>query len=180
MIKLMKSKTIKLNLGGGKKKIPGFLNVDLVKTSQTDVVHDLNIFPWPFKDNTFKRIKSMYVLELLDDFIKAVEEIWRVGRNNALIEVASPLFPNMRSAQDPLTKKFMTYNSFDYFDVENSCENDCSCTDNACQSFIVYLNDDRCTECKTNADCDNLTKDYCIGDTIVNERGICVDFECRV
>lgn len=105
----------KLNLGAGKKIDLGYLNVDIVKLNGVDLVWDLNKMPWPFKENQFEEVKCRYVLELLDNFINVTEEIWRVCSPGAKVIVYSPLFPNMRSAQDPLTKKFMTYNSFDYF-----------------------------------------------------------------
>ena len=110
-------KSDKLNLGAGKQPLKGFINLDMAKLPNIDVVHNLNKYPWPFKDNTFTLIRCPYVLEMLDNFIKAVEEIHRIGKNGAIVKVYSPLFPNMRSAQDPLTKKFMTYHSFDYFDI---------------------------------------------------------------
>ncbi len=109
----------KLNIGAGKRPIKGFLNLDAKNFPGIDKVHDLNKYPWPFEDNKFKEIRAMYVLELLEDFLKAIEEIWRISRPGARIVIYSPLFPNMRSAQDPLTKKFMTYNTFDYFTPEN-------------------------------------------------------------
>ena len=112
-------KSNKLNLGAGKQALKGYINLDVTNLPNIDVVHNLNKYPWPFKDNTFTLIRCPYVLEMLDDFIKAIEEIHRISKDGAIIKVYSPLFPNMRSAQDPLTKKFMTYHSFDYFDIKN-------------------------------------------------------------
>jgi len=109
----------KLNLGCGKRPREGYVNVDIAKLPGVDIVHNLNNYPWPFKENQFSAVRAPYVLELLDDFMRAIEEIWRISKPGAKILVFSPLFPNMRSAQDPLTKKFMTWNTFDYFDTDN-------------------------------------------------------------
>ncbi len=108
-------KSEKLNLGAGRKSLKDYVNLDMFKLPGIDVVHDLNKYPWPFKDHAFSEVRCPYVLEMLSDFIKAVEEIYRISKPNAIIKVSSPLFPNMRSAQDPLTKTLMTYNTFDYF-----------------------------------------------------------------
>ena len=39
----------RLNIGCGKKNKNGYINLDLLKLPNVDVVHDLNQFPWPFK-----------------------------------------------------------------------------------------------------------------------------------
>ena len=106
----------KLNLGSGKDIREGYINIDRVKLKGVDVVHDLSKFPYPFKENYFDEILSHGVIELINaDFIKIVEEIWRICKKGAIIKIRSPVFPAMCSAQDPLTKKFMTYNTFEYF-----------------------------------------------------------------
>ena len=52
-----------LNLGCGDKKLPGFVNVDLF--GNPDIKHDLNIAPYPFKDNSVDYIISEHCLEHL-------------------------------------------------------------------------------------------------------------------
>ena len=106
---------IKLNLGCGNDIRKGYINIDREKLDGVDVVHDLNKFPYPFKKNYFDEILSLGTIELLDDFLKVVEELHRICKNGGIIKIRSPAFPNMCSAQDPLTKKFMTYNTFEYF-----------------------------------------------------------------
>ena len=106
----------KLNLGCGKDIKKGYINLDKVNIPGIDVIHDLTKFPWPFPNDYFDEILSLGTIELINaDFIKIMEEIYRISKQGALIKIRSPVFPNMCSAQDPLTKKFMTYNSFDYF-----------------------------------------------------------------
>ncbi|HPC10341.1 MAG TPA: class I SAM-dependent methyltransferase, partial [archaeon] len=67
---------MKLNIGCGKKILKGYINLDVVKLPGVDIVHDLNKYPWPFKDNYFDEIYADNVLEHLDDIIKPIEEIW--------------------------------------------------------------------------------------------------------
>ncbi len=67
---------------------------------------------------------------------------------------------------------------YDYSDVPNTCLGDCTCTDNQCGTPAISYNDPRCTECQNNAQCDNLDKDYCVGDLVKHDEGKCVDFNC--
>ena len=39
----------KLHLGCGKVIKKGFINLDSVKLKGVDVVHNLDVYPWPFK-----------------------------------------------------------------------------------------------------------------------------------
>ena len=57
---------------------------------------------------------------------------------------------------------------YDYQDVPNACLGDCTCETNLCGAPTITPNDARCTECQTNADCDNqnvCTDDICNQDT---------------
>ncbi|MEK6872889.1 MAG: hypothetical protein AABW90_02670 [Nanoarchaeota archaeon] len=113
---------IKLNLGCGRdirKNTKGeeWVNIDVANLPGIDVKHDLTKFPYPLSNNYFDEILSLGTLELINaDFIKIMEELSRICKKGAIIKIRSPVFPSMCSAQDPLTKKFMTWNTFEYFD----------------------------------------------------------------
>ncbi len=117
----MKNIPIKLNLGGGKKKISGFLNVDLIKTPQTDVVHDLNAFPWPFKDNSVDAIIMDNILEHLKDITSIIKELWRICKDKARIKIIVPHFASLGAYVDPTHYHFFTYYSFEVYSKE-SCK----------------------------------------------------------
>jgi len=69
---------------------------------------------------------------------------------------------------------------YTYTDVTNSCQEDCSCTNNQCGEPDISYNDPACTECQTNDDCNALDQDYCDGTVIKHDEGICVNFSCDV
>ena len=69
---------------------------------------------------------------------------------------------------------------YDYADVSNDCLGDCACEDNQCELPEISYNDERCTECQDDSDCDYLDNDYCSGDLIKHDEGVCVDFVCGV
>jgi len=106
----------KLNLGCGKDIREGCINLDNKILEGVDIVYDLNEFPYPFQDNQFEEIISFGCIELIDaDFIKIMEELYRITKPSGIIKIRCPAFPNMCSVQDPLTKHFIMYNSFNYF-----------------------------------------------------------------
>jgi len=69
---------------------------------------------------------------------------------------------------------------YDYDDVSNSCLDNCTCEHNSCGDPTIYPNDPRCTECQNDDDCNYLDRDYCSGDSIMHDEGVCVDYTCTV
>jgi len=105
----------KLNIGCGKDIKPGFVNIDIIKLPDVDKIVNLNKYPWPFKDNEFDYVFCASVLEHLEDIVKALEEIHRICKNNAIVDIIVPHFSSMGAFKDPTHKHFFTYYSFDYF-----------------------------------------------------------------
>ena len=117
MLKMKQSK--KLTIGSGKDIKDDFINLDIIKLPGVDVVHNLNKFPWPFKEDSFEEIEAFMILEHLDNIVKPLEEIWRISKNKAIIKIKVPFFPSVYSMSDPTHKQFFTYFTFDYFTPEN-------------------------------------------------------------
>ncbi len=69
---------MKLNLGCGKDIKEGYINLDKWALGEVDVVHNLNLFPYPFKDNIFDEILCSHLLEHVNDLIKVMEELHRM------------------------------------------------------------------------------------------------------
>lgn len=114
-----KEKTKILDLGCGKKKYPESVGIDISPESDANVIHDLNVFPYPFKDNEFEYVYSDNVLEHLDDVIKVMEELHRITGNGATIKIVVPYFRSIYSSIDPTHKHCFTSMSFDYFVPEH-------------------------------------------------------------
>src|SRR5258708_3710895 len=53
---------LKLNLGAGKSRMPGFLSVDSIPFDGLDVIADLTK-PWPWEENSVDEIHMSHVLE---------------------------------------------------------------------------------------------------------------------
>ncbi len=109
----------RLNLGCGKKILSGYINTDVAKLKGVDVVHNMEKFPWPFKNNEFDEILTIHVLEHVSDLCKTMEEIYRISKNNALIKIRVPYFASPEHHNDPTHKRKFTYNTFDYFTAQH-------------------------------------------------------------
>lgn len=107
---------MKLNLGCGNKGIQGFIGVDKIKTDAADIVHDLNVFPYPFSSSSAEEIVIDNVLEHLEDVIAVMEEIYRLSMPGAIIKINAPYFKSNSAFTDPTHKHFFTENSFQYFE----------------------------------------------------------------
>lgn len=104
-----------LDLGCGRSKTRGAVGLDINPRSDADVIHDLDEFPYPFADCEFDKILCKDVLEHVDNFIAVMEEIWRIAKNEAVVEVAAPFMSSVNFFSDPTHKRAFTSRSFDYF-----------------------------------------------------------------
>lgn len=82
----------KLNLGCGRFKKEGFVNVDGDASCSPDVLHDLNSFPYPFRSGEFEVIEADHVLEHLQDPVAAMREMRRLLAPTGRLTVRVPHF----------------------------------------------------------------------------------------
>ncbi|HEY8184908.1 MAG TPA: hypothetical protein VIF64_02500 [Pyrinomonadaceae bacterium] len=108
-----------LNLGCGNQYLPQAINLEVTPDTNPDVVHDLNRLPWPFPDNNFHELLAYDVLEHLDDFIAAMDEVHRICLDKAIVRITVPHFSCANAFTDPTHKRFFSYFSMDYLTGEN-------------------------------------------------------------
>lgn len=106
---------VKLDIGCGDKKTPGSTGLDSFPGSEVDVIHDLNVFPYPFEDNTFDEIYCNHILEHLPDLVSVMKELTRIAKPKAIIKVSVPYWASQRAFKDPTHVRFFTEHTFDYF-----------------------------------------------------------------
>jgi SAM-dependent methyltransferase len=112
----------RLNLGCGRRHLPDAVNLDITSKTGPDVVHDLNCLPWPFPDDHFREVLAYDVIEHLDDFIGAMEEIHRVCRAGAVVRITVPHFSCANAFVDPTHRRAFSYFSMGYVTGENEIE----------------------------------------------------------
>lgn len=105
-----------LDLGCGKKKRPGAIGVDYSDRHNADVIHDLNIFPYPFDNDSIDQVYLDNVLEHLAEPMRVMEEVYRITKPGGGVKVIVPYFRSEWAFIDPTHKAFYTVDSFAYYD----------------------------------------------------------------
>lgn len=107
-----------LNLGCGDRVVTDqpAVNVDLRTLQGVDVVHDLNVYPWPLGPCLFDKCQAEDILEHLVDLVAAVDEIWRVLEPDGLLWIRGPHFMGRNWFADPTHQRAFNVFSFDYLD----------------------------------------------------------------
>lgn len=107
-------KKIVLNLGCGTTRIPGSIGVDKTKIAKfVDVVHDLDVLPYPFKSGSVDEIHMYHVLEHLHDPIKKLEELYRILKPKGVAYIRVPHFSSVGAFSDITHIRPFGYTSFD-------------------------------------------------------------------
>ncbi len=104
---------MKLNLGCGRTRFPGFLNADRYGG---EIACDAQALPFP--DGTFQEVLMVHALEHVPDLGKAVREIHRVLRRGGLFTVIVPY--GLRFLYDPYHLHAFSLLSMDRFLTEDS------------------------------------------------------------
>jgi len=104
-----------LNLGSGRKPRPGAVNVDVTGRTRPDVVHDLDVTPWPLPDSHFTEVHAYDVVEHLQDVVRTMEEIHRVCAPGARVHITVPHFSSANSFTDPTHRHHFSARSMLYF-----------------------------------------------------------------
>lgn len=104
-----------LHIGPGKKALPGAVTIDILNLPGVDIVHDLDVLPWPFPDNTFDVIFAHSVFEHLDDQVAVMAEMWRILKPKGRIIITVPHFRCPDAFTDSTHRHFFTTRSMDYY-----------------------------------------------------------------
>lgn len=104
-----------LNLGCGLLQKPEAINVDHWPGPGVDVVYDLDRHPWPWPDEAFETVYALDILEHLEDFLAAVQEIHRILRPGGTLHVRTSCWETKQSYTDPTHRRFLTEDTFNFW-----------------------------------------------------------------
>jgi SAM-dependent methyltransferase len=101
-----------LDLGCGKNKMEGAIGVDREKYPGVDVVHNLDDYPYPFKDNEFDFVNCSHIIEHVEEPLRLLEEIYRIAKPGAEVRIVTPHYSSQLSYGDMTHKHHLGYTSF--------------------------------------------------------------------
>lgn len=81
---------IRLNLGCGRRPVPGWINVDIRGDVGADVVVNLDEPGWPWASGSVSEVLFNHSLEHLARWDLVLRELWRVCADGARIEIHVP------------------------------------------------------------------------------------------
>ncbi len=104
---------LKLNLGCGVNKKPDYVNVDREGVfTGSDVMHDLEQFPWPWEANSVSEIRMVHVLEHLgqdpNTYRRIWQEIYRICAPGAKLHIVVPHWRHDNFWSDPTHVRAVT------------------------------------------------------------------------
>ncbi len=109
---------MKLNIGCGNKRKEGFLGVDKFMCEAVDVLADLS-HGIPFGESSVDAIWLDNLIEHIADIPEFMQEIHRVGRDEAVVTIFTPHFASASSWRDPTHVHHLSYFSMDHFEKES-------------------------------------------------------------
>lgn len=90
-----------LDVGCGSAKTEGAVGLDRSPDTAADIVHDLDEFPYPIAESSFDEILLQDVIEHVAEPIRLFEELHRVARPGARIQLRTPHFSSVLAYGDP-------------------------------------------------------------------------------
>ena len=118
---MKKKDGILLDLGcGGNKQGPTWVGMDKRKLPGVDIVHDLEKFPYPIKDESVLTCVSSHVLEHLKPWLTLdiFNEVWRIMKPGGQWAISLPYAGSHGFWQDPTHINGFNETTFLYFDPE--------------------------------------------------------------
>jgi hypothetical protein len=104
-----------LNLGSGSIPLPRYVNVDIAAIPEVDVVHDLDVAPWPWANSTVSVIRAYDIFEHVNEPVLFMQECWRVLQQDGLLDLHVSYWKSENAFTDPTHKRFCTEKTFDYW-----------------------------------------------------------------
>lgn len=113
----LQTDSVRLDLGCGANKPESYIGVDVYPGSKADIITDLNQ-RFPFPDSSVDEVRAHDIIEHLPDRIHTMNEIWRICKHGAKVDIRVPSTDGRGAFQDPTHVSFWNINSFFYYCLE--------------------------------------------------------------
>lgn len=109
---------INLDIGCGANKQHGYVGIDIRPLDGVDIVHDLEVFPYPLPDNCCLNIIGSHIYEHISPqkSIGLMNELWRIMKVGGKLALAMPYAGSHGYWQDPTHCNPANETTFLYFD----------------------------------------------------------------
>lgn len=108
----------------GRKDWTHLVTLDHNPDHKPDVVHDLEVRPYPFEDDTFDEIHAYEVLEHIGQqgdwrmFFAQFSELWRILKPGGFLVATCPSYRSMLAWGDPSHRRIITSVTLAFLDQE--------------------------------------------------------------
>ncbi len=111
---------MKFNMGSGRRKLAGYVNVDAEALSQPDEVVDLETTPWPWADGCASEVLFNHSLEHMGGdpkvFLAIISEVYRIARDGCVVQINVPHPRHDNFISDPTHVRAITPKTLELFD----------------------------------------------------------------
>jgi SAM-dependent methyltransferase len=97
-----------LDVGCGSAKLPGAVGIDISEETDADIVHDLDVFPYPLEDSSFDFVVMQDVIEHVREPMRVVEELHRVLKPGGRLQLRTPHFSSVLAYGDPTHEHYFS------------------------------------------------------------------------
>ena len=124
---------MKIDIGGGRPHGEGFVVLDIYPHTNPDYVVDLERDSLPFENDSVDEVRAYHILEHLGDgFFHCLQELYRVCKHGAIIDIQVPhhfheVFINDPTHKRPVTVEGMRLFSKKFNDLEIARGGSSSC-----------------------------------------------------
>jgi SAM-dependent methyltransferase len=115
---------IRLDIGCGGHKNQGFVGMDVRSLPGVDIVHDVEVYPWPLPDECVIQAIASHLVEHIPPqrfgFVNFMNEVWRVLKVGGELAIATPHGYSPGYLQDPTHCNPCNEATWAYFDPEEA------------------------------------------------------------
>jgi len=97
-----------LDIGCGAAKYAGAVGLDISADTDADIVHDLDVFPYPIEDDSFDQILLQDVIEHVAEPMRVFQELHRIARPGATIQLRTPHYSSVLAYGDPTHRHYLS------------------------------------------------------------------------